>query len=33
MRHPAQDAADGWVMPDLVLKWFPLCEFLLVDTP
>ena len=30
MRHPAQ---GGWVMPGLVFKWFPLCEFSLFDTP
>ena len=23
----------GWVMPGLVVKWFPLCEFSLFDTP
>ena len=33
MRHPAQGAAGDWVMPGLVFKWFPLCEFSLVDTP
>ena len=33
MRHPAQSAAGGWVMPGLVLKWFPLCEFSLFDIP
>ena len=32
MRHPAQGAIGGWVMPDLVLQWFPLCEFSLFDT-
>ena len=32
MRHPAQGATGGWVMPGLVFKWFPLCEFLLFDT-
>ena len=26
-------ATGGWVMPSLVLKWFPLCEFSLFDTP
>ena len=29
----AQGATDGWVMPGLVFKWFPLCEFSLFDTP
>ena len=33
VRHPAQDATCGWVMPGLVFKWFPLCEFSLFDTP
>ena len=33
MRHPAQGASGGWVMRGLVFKWFPLCEFLLFDTP
>ena len=33
MRCPAQDAIGGWVMLDLVVKWFPLCEFSLFDTP
>ena len=33
MRHPAQGATGGWVMPSLVFKWFPLCEFSLFDTP
>ena len=27
MGHPAQCAAGGWIMPGLVFKWFPLCEF------
>ena len=27
MRCPAQGAAGGWIMPGLVFKWFPLCEF------
>ena len=31
MRHPAQD--DGWVLPGLVFKWFPLLEFSLFDNP
>ena len=33
MRHPAQGAAGGWVMLELVFRWFPLCEFSLFDTP
>ena len=33
MRHHAQGATGGWVMPGLVFKWFPLCEFLLYDIP
>ena len=33
MRHPAQGATGDWVMPGLVLKLFPLCEFSLFDTP
>ena len=33
MRHLAQDAAGGWLMPDLVFKWFPWCKFSLFDTP
>ena len=33
MRPPAQGAGGGWVMPGLVLQWFPLCEFSLFDTP
>ena len=33
MRHPAQGATGGWVMWNLLLKWFPLCEFSLFDTP
>ena len=33
MRHPAQGATRGWVMPALVCKWFSLCEFSVVDTP
>ena len=33
MRCPAQGATGGWVMPGLVFKWFPLCEFSLFDTP
>ena len=32
MRHPAQGATGGWVMPGLAFKWFPLCEFSLFDT-
>ena len=26
-------ATGGWMMPGLVFKWFPLCEFSLFDTP
>ena len=33
MRHPPQGATGGWVMPGFVLKWLPLCEFSLFDTP
>ena len=33
MRHPAQCATGCWLMPGLVFKWFPLCEFSLIDTP
>ena len=33
MRHPTQGDTDGWVMPGLVFKWLPLCEFSLFDTP
>ena len=33
MGHPTQGAPGGWVMPDLVFKWFHLCEFSLFDTP
>ena len=33
MRHPAWGATGGWVMQGLVLKWFPLVEFSLFDTP
>ena len=33
MRLPAQGTTGGWVMPGLVFKWFPLCEFSLFDTP
>ena len=32
MRHPAQGAIGGWVMPGLVLQWFPFCELSLFDT-
>ena len=32
MRHPAQGATGGWMMPGLVFKRFPLCEFSLFDT-
>ena len=30
MRHPAQGATGGRVMPGLLFTWFPLCEFYLV---
>ena len=30
MRSPAQGATGGWVMPGLVFKWFPFCEFYLI---
>ena len=33
MRHPAQGATGVWVMPGLVFKWVPLCEFSLFYTP
>ena len=33
MKHPAQGATGSWVMPGLVLKWFPLWEFSLFDVP
>ena len=33
MRSPAQGATGGRVMPGLVFKWFPLCEFSLFDIP
>ena len=33
MRHPAQGATGGWVMPGLVFKWFPLWKFSLFDIP
>ena len=32
MRYISQGATGGWMMPDLVFKWFPLCEFSLFDT-
>ena len=32
MRRPVQGATGGWVMPGLVFKSFPLCEFSLFDT-
>ena len=32
MRRPAQGATGGWVTPNLVFQWFPLCEFSLFDT-
>ena len=31
-KHPAQGAIRGWVIPGLVFKWSPLCEFLVFDT-
>ena len=33
MRRPSQSATGGWVMPGFLFKWFPLCDFLLFDTP
>ena len=33
MRPPAQGATGSRVMPGLVFKWFPLCEFSLSDIP
>ena len=33
MWHPSQGATGGWVVPGLVFKWFPFCEFSLFDTP
>ena len=33
MRRPAQGATGGWVMPGLVFRWFPLCEFSLFNAP
>ena len=33
MRYISQGATGGWMMPDLVFKWFPLCEFSLFNTP
>ena len=33
MRRPAQGATGGWVMPGLVFRWFPVCEFSLSDAP
>ena len=33
MRHPAQGATGGWVIPGLLSKWFPLCEFSLLVAP
>ena len=32
MRHPAQGATGGWVIPGLVFKWFPLWKFSLFAT-
>ena len=33
MRCPTHDATGGWVMLNLVFKWFHLCEFSVFDTP
>ena len=33
MRGSTQHATGVWVMPGLVFKWFPLCQFSLFDTP
>ena len=33
VKRPAQGATGVWVMPGLIAKWFPLCEFSLFDTP
>ena len=33
MRHLAQGATGGWVMPGLVFNWFSLHEFSVFDTP
>ena len=33
MKRPAQGAIGGCVMPGLVFKWFPLCEFSLFNNP
>jgi len=33
VRCPAQGATGSLMMPDLVCKWFPSCEFSLFDTP
>ena len=33
MRRPAQGATSGCVMPGIVFRWFPLCEFSLFATP
>ena len=30
MRRTAQGVTGGWVMPGLIFKWFPLCEFYLI---
>ena len=32
VRHPAQGATGGWVLPGLIFQWFPLCEVSLYDT-
>ena len=33
MRHPAQSATGGWVMPGPVFQWFPLCEVSVLIPP
>ena len=33
MQHPSQGTTGGWVMLGLVIKWFPLRELSLFDTP
>ena len=33
MRCPIQGSTCDYVMPVLVFKWFPLCEFSLSNTP
>ena len=32
MRRPEWGATGGWVIPGVVLQWFPLCEFSLFGT-